>query len=89
MIEALQAPQEGICTMELVIRKRKYVIGLCTNLLHYSGNYIYYLTVSEILQIIYEFRLIISKKVIIYLISFKVSVFLIGAQFSEKQILNV
>jgi len=75
--------------MDLVIRKRKYFIGLCTKLLHYSGNYIYHLTVSEILQIIYEFRLTIRIKVIICLISFKVSLFLIGAQFSEKKILNV
>jgi hypothetical protein len=62
MTEGLQAPKEGICAMELIIRKRKYVIGLCTNLLHYSGNHIYHLTVPEILQIVYEFRLIIRIK---------------------------
>jgi len=62
MSEALQAPQEGICTVELVIPKRKYVTGLCTKLLHYSGNYIYRLTVTEILQVMYEFRLIIRIK---------------------------
>jgi len=44
MSEVLQPAREGICTMELVIRKRKYFIGLCTNLLHYRGNYIYHLT---------------------------------------------
>jgi len=62
MSEALRVFQEGICTTELVILKRKYVIGLCTNILHYSGNYIYHLTVTEILQIMYEFLLIIRIK---------------------------
>ena len=62
MNEALLAFQEGICTMELVILKRKYVIGLCTNLLLYNDNYIYHITVTEILQIMYEFRLVIRIK---------------------------